>query len=185
MYMADGFLISNDGGSVFMYVSEQPFTHGGSRAKPTWGRNTGIRLLHSRLDGFTFVQAPYLFKRPVSELPSLTTFPLLPPSNCTQGVVLRLNFQASAAGFLAAEVKDSIGLVLSGYELGNSDVLRGSSLGAVVTWNEGKNMTLPPDVKGAVQIKVAFTAAKLYSLRLACFTPPQTLELHEPGTLFA
>lgn len=86
MYMADGWLPSNDGESIYLYIAGLPCTHGEILAEPLWGNNTGVRMLKLRKDGFTSVVAPYVFNVAApSELPSLTTRELTVPSGCRPG----------------------------------------------------------------------------------------------------
>lgn len=168
MYMASGHLFSNDGSQVFQYVSAQSFTHGADSNSQSWGANTGIRLLTTRRDGFTYVEAPYLMRTNVTALPSLTTMPVAMPLGCSKGVVVRINMQTGVAGFVAAEVQDTNGTALRGYELGACDAVKGSNLGAIPTWSQGRLVTLPPNLTGNVLLKLALTDAKLFSVRLSC-----------------
>ena len=82
MYMADGWLPSNDGTQLYLYSSGQPFTHGGDAGTHTWGNNSGVRLLTLRKDGFASVNAGYTFNADPAQLPSVTTHALTVPSGC-------------------------------------------------------------------------------------------------------
>lgn len=48
MYMASGYVPSDNGDEIYFYSSGQPFTHGGDGAKHSWGNNSGIRRLTAR-----------------------------------------------------------------------------------------------------------------------------------------
>ena len=85
VYMASGYVPSDDGSELFFYASGQPFTHGGDGRNQTWANNTGIRLLRVRRDGFVAVEAPYDFSEP---LPTLTTVEVKVPSDCAAPTVL-------------------------------------------------------------------------------------------------
>jgi hypothetical protein len=87
MYMADGWLPSNDGESIYLYIAGLPCTHGEILAQPLWGNNTGVRVLQLRKDGFTSVVAPYAFNLAggPSALPSLTTKSISVPTGCPPG----------------------------------------------------------------------------------------------------
>ena len=80
MWMASGFLPSNDGLEIFLYLHVQPNTHGDYKRQS--GNNSGIRLMRLRKDGFVSVEAPYLFKHDLRLLPSFTTVELIVPSGC-------------------------------------------------------------------------------------------------------
>ena len=82
MYMASGYVPSNDGDEIYFFSSGQAFTHGGDAATHSWGNNSGIRRLTARKDGFVAVEAPYLFNEDISRLPSLTTVKVKVPSTC-------------------------------------------------------------------------------------------------------
>ena len=88
MYMASGYLPSHDGHALHLYSSGQPNTHGqwepgtATGGGNSWGQNTGVRLLQLRKDGFVSVDAPYLFSKNRSALPSITTTELTVPSHC-------------------------------------------------------------------------------------------------------
>ena len=49
IYMASGYISSNDDTEVYLYASAQPFTHGGDAGKHLWGENTGIRVVRIQL----------------------------------------------------------------------------------------------------------------------------------------
>jgi len=180
MYMASGFLFSSDGGSVLQYSSAQSLTHGGDGSTQTWGANTGIRLLSTRRDGFTFVEAPYLMRTNITDLPALTTAPVPIPSACQSGAVLRINMQTGVAGIVATEVQDANGTALKGYTLTESDPVKGSNLGAIPTWSQGQTVKLPNGL-ASVRVKLAMTDAKLFSVRTSCFSgaPPRASSVHQ------
>ena len=73
MYMASGYVPSDDGHELYFYSSGQAFTHGGDGQNHSWGNQTGIRRLTVRRDGFVSVNAPYTFPTNRSQLPALTT----------------------------------------------------------------------------------------------------------------
>ena len=49
IYMASGYISSNDDTEVYLYASAQPFTHGGDAGKHLWGQNTGIRVVRIQI----------------------------------------------------------------------------------------------------------------------------------------
>eukprot|EP00666_Eupelagonemidae_sp_cell4sb_P010312 gene10312-12388_t len=90
--MASGYLPSHDGHEVFMYSSGQPNTHGewqpglGPGGRNAWGRNTGVRILRLRKDGWVSVAAPYVFGPNLTALPNFLTLPVTVPSGCPEPV---------------------------------------------------------------------------------------------------
>ena len=88
VYMASGFVPSNDGTEVFFYSSGQPFTHEPGEVPKTWGANSGIRLLRLRKHGFVSVEAQAC--RRGAACPSFTTRELTVPSGCPPPISKRV-----------------------------------------------------------------------------------------------
>jgi hypothetical protein len=187
MYMASGYILSNNGAEIFLYVAATPFTHGSNTRNQTWNKNTGISVLRMRkfisvfalmsltfrllniragLDGFVAVEAPYFFSRNISALPSLLTVPIAVPTHCTD-VQLLVNMQTSVAGFVALELSEN-GAVIPGYGLLSSDKLKGGAINASASWGGRKVASLSTLAGRSVAVRAALADAKLYSLRVAC-----------------
>lgn len=85
----------------------------------------------------------------------------------TGGVELLLNLETSVAGFAAVEVQVD-GVAVEGMELESSDITKGNAIAAVCSWGAGALGTLSALAGKEVQIRVAITDARVYSLKLAC-----------------
>ena len=86
------------------------------------------------------------------------------------GVQLLLNVETSVAGFVAAEIMQQ-GAPVAGMELDQADQIKGNSVAAVASWGGGTLASLSKLAGQQVQVRVAMTDAKLFSLRLACAAP--------------
>ena len=159
VYMASGFLFSNDGTEIYQYSSGQPFTHGGDSVNKTWGTNTGIRLLVNRKDGFTYIKAPYiLYDDPPFMVVNITDVPI-----CDKGFVIVVNMETSVIGFI------KVGIIgEKDYDISIANELKGSSLNAIASWNGGKTYMVN-STKPSFLMAIALNAAKLYSIELKCF----------------
>ena len=158
MYMASGFIFSNDGTEIYQYASGQPFTHGGDEINKTWGSNTGIRLLINRRDGFTYIKAPYI---PYDDYPAMV-FNVTDVPLCRKGFTIAVNMETSVIGSIKVGIMND-----KKYDISVADELKGSNLHAMASWNGGVDYTVNATEPFLMQI--ALNAAKLYSVELECF----------------
>ena len=264
VYMASGYVPSNDGAEIFFYSSGQPFTHEPGEVPKTWGANTGIRVLRLRKHGFVSVEAQTCRRRsgglPTS-CANFTTVELTLPSGCSPpitkrvplpappyrqpaglgrcafefkngvcpiadgwhnvsctsmmqchavdpdknascagviqcldgycqsthklgvlcnatgpfaktvtsgGVQLTLNVETSVSGFVAVGILQRGGTPVDEMGLQAADLIKGSSIAAAATWSGGKLGSLSALAGQKVQIIVAMSDAKLFSMELGC-----------------
>jgi hypothetical protein len=158
VYMASGFLFSNDGTEIYQYASGQPFTHGGDAVNKTWGSNTGIRLLVNRKDGFTYVKAPYVS---YDDYPFLVLYVTEIPV-CDNGFMIAVNMETSVIGFVKVGIMNE-----KDYDISIANELKGASLSAIASWDGGRTFVVNGTKPFLMQ--VSLNAAKLYSVELKCF----------------
>jgi hypothetical protein len=171
MYMASGHLLSPDGNFIYLYSSGQPFTHGGDSSNQTWGRNTGLRVLTLRKDGFVSIDAPYYFRGGQNNTlyPTMVTVDVsVPFLECHPNSTLSvsLNFVTSVVGFVAVGIEQN-GFELKGYELEQCNRMKGNSINGTASW--GKNTGSVFSLVGErVAFRIALADASLYSVEFTC-----------------
>lgn len=102
-----------------LYASESYWT----------GNSSAIRRYTLRIDGFVSASAPM---RGGELLTKPLTF---------RGDRLEVNFSSSAAGGLRVELQDSDGQPIPSFSLDDCEEVFGDSLGRVVTWKQGSNVS--------------------------------------------
>ena len=85
----------------------------------------------------------------------------------TGGVQLKLNVETSVSGSIRVEIQRG-GRHVEGMGLQASDPIKGSSLSAVATWSSGKLVSLTSLEGQKIQVVVAMSEAKLFSMELGC-----------------
>ena len=88
------------------------------------------------------------------------------------GVQLRLNVETSVAGFVVVEVLDRKGEPVAGMAAGDADRIKGSTVGAVASWQQGALATLSRLAGQPIQLRVLMADARLFAIRLACAPTP-------------
>ena len=164
-YMVAGSVNSLDGDAVLTYASGQPFTHNGW-GYDTWGSNTGIRLLQSRKHGFVSLRAGYVFNVPLEQLPQMATQPVrVPGSSSVTKPYLLLNIQTSSVGFAVVELRNpDTGQALEGFSFNKSDLIRGNTLAAAASWDNGQVGSLDSFRGKLVTVAVAMADSDLFSV---------------------
>jgi len=115
------------------------------------GTSCALRRYTLRIDGFVSVNAPMsggeMITRPIR----------------FRGKNLILNFSSSAAGDIRIEILDEKGIPVPGFTLDDCPPLFGDSIERVVTWKNGKDLSL---LEGrTVRLRFSIRDADIYSLR--------------------
>ena len=97
-----------------------------------------------------------------------TTHPVLVPhrSASVDDVFLLFNVRTSNVGFLVAEIRGPDGDALSGFGLDDAVPIRGNSLAAAASWNDGNTSSLSSLEGTLVTVTVAMVDTELFSLEL-------------------
>lgn len=181
MYMAAGAIRHRLSGRISFFHSGQPFTHGGDGQVPTWGRNTEIRRVSYRMDGFAGLYGQYSFAD--GGKPYFRTHNLTLPSleACSRQVSdrqmkidieLHINAKTSVVGYVA------VGLVnatdekpLPGFAVSDANPITGDFISRPVSWgaNEGKAYRSLLQFAGlTIQMHTQFPDSILYAIQFVC-----------------
>jgi hypothetical protein len=115
------------------------------------GSSNALRRYTLRIDGFVSINAPM-------NGGELITRPLV-----FEGSKLVINFSSSAAGGIQVEIQNENGHPIPGFTLNDSQVVFGDSLGRVVTWKNGHDVSA---LEGKpVRLRFVIKDADLFSLR--------------------
>jgi len=168
MYMASGHLLSPDNNFIYLY-SRSTLTHGGATSRQTWLRNTGIRVLMLRKDGFVSIDAPYSFYGTKNNAlyPTFVTKNVrVPALKClaNESIAVLVNFVSSVAGFVVVGLEQN-GVAVKGYGLNDGYRLKGNAVRTKVYWKGGE---VGAFVGQEVAFVVAMADASLYALDVQC-----------------
>jgi len=142
-YLATG-IVQTGEAELSLYCSRHWF----SRSSPCTSHFVRCSI---RVDGFVSVRAPH-------EGGELTTVPVV-----FEGEKLEINYATSAAGSVQVEIQDAEGHPVSGYALGECDVVVGDEISRAVAWNGRADVAA---LSGKpVRLRFVQRDADLYSFR--------------------
>ena len=188
VYMATGYLVSDDGSQLSLYSGGTPQSHGGGAQPPSPAPSGGKPIGHEgymgqhsavlrhtiRRDGFLGVEAGYGGANANQETwPQMLTVPLhVPNANAcaSKDVELRTNLLSGVGGGAYFAIEQN-GSAVSGFTVHDAVLIAGNWIDARVGWGDDTSFATRVLTRFSgedVQVRVALRDAELFSLTFGC-----------------